>query len=246
MAGRLAPGRGAAGRRGDRDREVLGGRRRPPRHLCRPASPRRHRPRPRLPGPPFLPLGEADRADARLGDAPAHPPGDDGRIGVFWRGVPAVRPERPSVSVIRPNLLVGEYPNPEDVAWLRDAHGVTTVLSLQDDADLASKNLQLRDLELAYRREGLAFHRVPVPDGATEVLADRLPVIVTLLAELVARGERVYLHCNAGMNRAPTVAIAYLHTHEGLPLAVACEDVKAKRHCVPYMRVLQAQHGPRG
>ena len=106
--------------------------------------------------------------------------------------------------------------------------------------------VQLRDLELAYRREGLAFHRVPVPDGATEVLADRLPVIVTLLAELVARGERVYLHCNAGMNRAPTVAIAYLHTHEGLPLAVACEDVKAKRHCVPYMRVLQAQHGPRG
>src|SRR5206468_3907162 len=96
-----------------------------------------------------------------------------------WRGVPAVRPERPSVSVIRPNLLVGEYPNPEDVAWLRDAHGVTTVLSLQDDADLASKNLQLRDLELAYRREGLAFHRVPVPDGATGVLADRLPVIVT-------------------------------------------------------------------
>ena len=165
---------------------------------------------------------------------------------MFWRGVPAVRPERPSVGVIRPNLLVGEYPNPEDVAWLRDAHGVTTVLSLQDDADLASKNLQLRDLELAYRREGLAFHRVPVPDGATEVLADRLPVIVTLLAELVARGERVYLHCNAGMNRAPTVAIAYLHTHEGLPLAVACEDVKAKRHCVPYMRVLQAQHGPRG
>ena len=165
---------------------------------------------------------------------------------MFWRGVPAVRPERPSVSVIRPNLLVGEYPNPEDVAWLRDAHGVTTVLSLQDDADLASKNLQLRDLELAYRHAGLAFHRAPVPDGATEVFADRLPVIVTLLAELVARGERVYLHCNAGMNRAPTVAIAYLHTHEGLPLAVACEDVKAKRHCVPYMRVLQAQHGPRG
>ena len=165
---------------------------------------------------------------------------------MFWRGVPAVRPERPSVSVIRPNLLVGEYPNPEDLAWLRDAHGVTTVLSLQDDTDLASKNLELPDLERVYRREGLAFHRVPVPDGATQVLADRLPVIVTLLAELVARGERVYLHCNAGMNRAPTVAIAYLHTHEGLPLAVACEDVKAKRHCVPYMRVLQAQHGPRG
>jgi protein-tyrosine phosphatase len=165
---------------------------------------------------------------------------------VFWRGVPAVRPERPSVSAIRPGLLVGEYPNPEDVAWLRDAHGVTTVMSLQDDADLASKNLALRDLERAYRREGLAFHRVPVPDGATEVLAERLSAIVTLLAGLLGRGERVYLHCNAGMNRAPTVAIAYLHVHEGLPLVVARDEVKAQRPCVPYMRVLEARYGPTG
>ena len=132
---------------------------------------------------------------------------------MFWRGVPAVRPERPSVSVIRPNLLVGEYPNPEDVAWLRDAHGVTTVLSLQDDADLASKNLQLRDLELAYRREGLAFHRVPVPDGATEVLADRLPVIVTLLAELITvvdRGRVIARGTPLEVRANPAVVAAYL------------------------------------
>ena len=88
---------------------------------------------------------------------------------MFWRGVPAVRPERPSLSVIRPDLLVGEYPNPEDVAWLRDTHGVTAVVSLQDDADLGSKNLELRYLERVYRREGVAFHHMPIPDGATLV-----------------------------------------------------------------------------
>jgi len=165
---------------------------------------------------------------------------------VFWRGVPSVRPDRPSLAVIRPDLLVGEYPNPEDVAWLRDTHGVTAVVSLQDDADLASKNLALRELARVYRQERVSFHHMPVPDGATEVLADRLPAIVTLLVELVARGERVYLHCSAGMNRAPTVAIAYLHVQEGLPLAVARDDVKARRHCVPYMRALEAQYGPRG
>src|SRR5213078_1779644 len=38
---------------------------------------------------------------------------------------------RPGVSVIRPVLLVGEYPLPEDAAWLRDQHGVTAVLSLR-------------------------------------------------------------------------------------------------------------------
>ena len=165
---------------------------------------------------------------------------------MFWRGVPAVRPERPSVSVIRPDLLVGEYPNPEDIAWLRDTHGVTTVVSLQDDADLASKNLALRHLERVYRREGITFHHMPIPDGATEILADRLPAIVTLLVELVARGERVYLHCSAGMNRAPTVAIAYLHIREGLSLAAARDDVKARRPCVPYMRALEERYAPRG
>src|SRR5207245_7089633 len=38
-----------------------------------PISPRRDRGRRRLPAPPLLPLVEADRADARLADAAAHP-----------------------------------------------------------------------------------------------------------------------------------------------------------------------------
>jgi protein-tyrosine phosphatase len=163
-----------------------------------------------------------------------------------WRGLPAVRPDRPDLSPILDGLLVGEYPNPEDVAWLRDAHGVTAVLSLQDDADLVSKNLALAALERAYEAAGLRFYRVPVPDGATDVLGARLPAIVALLRELLAAGERVYLHCNAGMNRAPTAAIAYLHLHSNLSLAAARDLVKARRACVPYMRVLEAHFPARG
>jgi protein-tyrosine phosphatase len=160
-----------------------------------------------------------------------------------WRGAPAVRPDRPHLSAILDNLLIGEYPNPEDVGWLRDEHGVTAVLSLQDDADLASKDLALAVLERAYTTAGLRFHRVPVPDGATDVLDARLPAIVALLGEWLRGGERVYLHCNAGMNRAPTAAIAYLHVHGDLPLHAARDFVKKRRPCVPYMRVLEARYG---
>lgn len=159
-----------------------------------------------------------------------------------WRGAPAVRPDRPDVSTILDNLMVGEYPNPDDVGWLRDVHGVTAVLSLQDDTDLASKNLALATLERAYAGAGLRFHRVPVPDGATDVLGARLPAIVALIGELLGAGERVYLHCNAGMNRAPTAAIAYLHVHRELSLPAARDFVKARRACVPYMRVLEARY----
>src|SRR5437870_7162550 len=150
---------------------------------------------------------------------------------------------RPGVSMIRPALLVGEYPTPEDAAWLSEEHGVTAVVSLQDDADLASKGLVLSALEDAYRACGLAFHRIPVPDGDDRHLAARLGEIVALLGRLVEAGERVYLHCNAGLNRAPTAAIAYLHVREGLSLEAARDAVKQARPCGPYMRALEAYFG---
>jgi len=139
-----------------------------------------------------------------------------------------------------PDLLVGEYPTPQDAEWLRATHGITGVLSLQDDADLASKGLQLRELEQAYRDHGLLFRRIPVPDCDNDILAARLNESVSVLRTLLNDGGRVYLHCNAGMNRAPTIAIAYLHAEHGLSLADARTFVKTRRHCVPYMTVLEA------
>jgi len=160
----------------------------------------------------------------------------------YWYRVwgPPQRPgNRPGVSVILPGLLVGEFPTPADAAWLRSEHGVTAVLSLQDDFDLASKGLKLAELEHAYRTHALHFHRLPVPDCDDQALALRLGDIVALLGELLRAGERVYVHCNAGMNRAPTVVIAYLHRHHGMSLSEARDFVKQRRHCVPYMLVLE-------
>lgn len=166
----------------------------------------------------------------------------------FWRwaGGPVARPAgHPEFGLILPNLLVGEYPTPDDACWLRAAQGVTAVVSLQDDADLASKGLELADLERAYRAEQLRFHRIPVPDCDNEILAARLDDIVGVLDSLLRAGDRVYLHCNAGMNRAPTAAIAYLHAHHAMALRAAFDFVKQRRHCVPYMRVLEARYAGR-
>src|SRR3989442_3555947 len=142
---------------------------------------------------------------------------------------------RPGVSAIRPGLLGGEYPLPEAAAWLRGEHGIPAVLSLQDAADLAGKGLRLRALERAYREAGLAFHRLPVPDGDERNLTARLGEIVALIARLVEAGERVYVHCNAGLNRSPTPAIAYLHVPQGLSLEAARAEVKQRRHFVPHI-----------
>jgi len=151
---------------------------------------------------------------------------------------------RPGLShVIDGRLLVGEYPTPADAEWLRDQHGVDTVLCLQDDADLASKNLRLADLEQAYAGVGVAFHHVPVVDGDSEHLAAHLPRLLGLIAGALEAGGCVYLHCNAGFNRAPTVAIAYLRTYLGLSDEDAWAHVKQRRACVPYRRALALHFG---
>ena len=165
-----------------------------------------------------------------------------------WYGLAggAVRPARPQFDAVLPELLVGEYPRVEDLPWLRDEHGVTAVVSLQDDADLASKRLHAADLERACAALGLRLHRAPVADGDADALALRLPAIVERLRALIDGGGRVYLHCNAGYNRAPTAAIAYLHVHRGLSLDDACALVRRQRSCVPYLSALRARYDDRG
>jgi protein-tyrosine phosphatase len=148
----------------------------------------------------------------------------------------------PGFDAILPELLVGEYPRVEDLGWLRDEHGVTAVVSLQDDADLASKRLRAPELAAACTTLGLAFERFPVADGDPEALAARLSLAAARVDAFIAGGGRVYLHCNAGYNRAPTVAIAYLHAHRGLALDDACALVKARRSCVPYVSALRARY----
>lgn len=163
-----------------------------------------------------------------------------------WKRVwgPPPRPtQRPDLDEIVAELLVGEYPTPADAGWLRAAHGVTAVVCLQDDGDLLSKGLREGELAAAYRSHDIVFDRVPITDCDAGMLAARLDAAVALLTERAVAGHRIYLHCNAGMNRAPTVAIAYLHLRHGLPLAAARTWMKQRRTCVPYMSVLEARYG---
>lgn len=157
---------------------------------------------------------------------------------------PAARPlGHPDLSFVLPTLAIGEYPIPEDALWLRDTHRFAAVVSLQDDADLHRKGLRLAELQRAYADAGLVFQRHPVEDGNQSALRATLePAVASVHAQIVA-GRRTYLHCNAGLNRAPTVAIAYLHVHGGLPLAAAHDAVKRVRACVPYLRLLRTHYG---
>jgi protein-tyrosine phosphatase len=145
----------------------------------------------------------------------------------------------PEVARILPALLVGEYPRVEDVGWLRSEHGVSAVVNLQDSDDLVAKGLKVERLLEAYGHSQIEYRSVPIGDNDVERLAEALPEAVATLHSLIQAGHVALVHCNAGYNRAPTVAIAYLHTHHGLPLYEARALLRAKRPCVPYMSVLE-------
>ena len=152
---------------------------------------------------------------------------------------------RPTVSQITDYLLVGEYPRVHDIEWLGTEHGVTAIHNLQDDEDLRINALDIAVVREISARHGIKHVRTPIQDGSADDMADRLRAALNDLAVLVGANERVYLHCNAGLNRAPTLAIAYLRAHGGMSLDEALAHVKRRRSCGPFMTILEDYFGPR-
>ncbi|HXR25673.1 MAG TPA: dual specificity protein phosphatase family protein [Candidatus Binataceae bacterium] len=152
---------------------------------------------------------------------------------------------RPTVSEITDYLLVGEYPRAHDIEWLGREHRVTAIHNLQDDEDLRINALDIAALREVSARHGIKHVRTPIQDGSADDMADRLRAALNDLTVLVGANERVYLHCNAGLNRAPTLAIAYLRAHGGMSLDEALAYVKRRRSCGPFMTILEDYFGPR-
>jgi protein-tyrosine phosphatase len=152
---------------------------------------------------------------------------------------------RPSVSTITDSLLVGEYPRVSDIEWLKDEFRITAIHNLQDDEDLRINGIDVIGLRDACRLHQVKLVRTPIRDGSSDDMASRLGDALRCLADLLGDSERVYLHCNAGLNRAPTLAIAWLRANAGMSLNEAMAYVKKRRACGPFMTVLEAHFGPR-
>ena len=140
-------------------------------------------------------------------------------------------------------LAVGSHPHaPEHVEFLAAA-GVRAVVCLQSDEDLRGRGIRWPIMWQLHMRLGLAVTRVPIRDFDRADLLARLDEAVAAVAGYVQAGRKVFVHCNAGMNRSPSVVIAYLVAHRGWSLAEALEWVTERHSSVPYPDVLQAWLG---
>ena len=118
-------------------------------------------------------------------------------------------------SIITENLYVGMQPDLD----LKDelaALGITASVNLRDEYD--------------DEVHGLTFSRycyLPTVDEKPPVLED-LQKGVDFIADVIDQGGKVYIHCAAGVGRAPTMAAAYLIS-QGFEVEDAIRTIHQKR-----------------
>jgi len=137
-------------------------------------------------------------------------------------------------------LFVGPSPwDEEDFEHLR-SQGITVILSLQTVEDVGERGLEAE--ASTAKAAKLRFRNAPVADFDSDDLCRQLPACVTKLKHLMDDGQTVYLHCTAGVNRSPTVAVAYLHWCLGWPLEQALTRMQEARECCPLPDVIRRAH----
>ncbi|MBM4372369.1 MAG: dual specificity protein phosphatase family protein [Deltaproteobacteria bacterium] len=144
------------------------------------------------------------------------------------------------LDIINDRLIVGSRPEDlNDVEQLRRL-GITGVLSLQSDGDLNRTGLSWAALWRLQVERGMEVHRYSITDFNPQDLIEKLEGAVDQLEELAGRHERVYVHCTAGVNRSPTVSIAWLFMRQGRTLDQAMDEVTRRRTVAqPYPQVIR-------
>jgi protein-tyrosine phosphatase len=125
----------------------------------------------------------------------------------------------PEVSEVQPRLYVGGQHKLKGLKAMR-ALGITTVVNLREEADDAERGVAMDH-----------YLWLPTTDDTPPTL-EHLKRGTAFIAQHIATGQGVYIHCAAGVGRAPTMAAAYL-VSTGISPQQAWDTI---RHTRPFIR----------
>lgn len=143
---------------------------------------------------------------------------------------------------IRPDLIVGScLQTPADVDKLRSIN-VKTIYCLQQDSDLEYFSVDINAIrEYASTFDDIQHLRAEIRDFDGTDLRIRLPAVVSKLHKAVTRnGGVAYIHCTAGLGRAPATALAYMFWVQGYNLNDALDLLLRNRKCFPNVDAIKS------
>ncbi|KAL2558289.1 Phosphoglucan phosphatase LSF2 [Forsythia ovata] len=144
-------------------------------------------------------------------------------------------------TLITENLIVGSQPQKvEDIDHLKADQNVSYILNLQQDRDVEYWGIDLPSIIKRCKELGIRHMRRPARDFDPDSLRSGLPKAVSSLEWAISEGNgRVYVHCTAGLGRAPAVAIAYMFWFCNMDLNTAYNTLTSKRPCGPNKRAIR-------
>ncbi|XP_076226211.1 dual specificity protein phosphatase 10 isoform X2 [Nomia melanderi] len=149
-------------------------------------------------------------------------------------GCPSPGPGCPVLSLSGPPT-----PQPADI----DSHPASRVLPFlylgngRDAADLqllralgATRVLNVTSQLPGYHEErGITYRQIPASDSGHQNLKQYFEEAFEFIEEARKAGSSVLVHCQAGVSRSATIAIAYIMRHKGLSMVEAYKLVKNAR-----------------
>lgn len=120
---------------------------------------------------------------------------------------------------ITEDLYLGARPDRERVGELREA-GITHVVSCL----LENQRSKMEFLQGDFQHLFLGVH-----DGIHEDISVELTKFIDFAASAPAPNSKLFVHCEAGVSRSATLAIAWLMTIEAISFIVAYRRVREKR-----------------
>jgi len=119
---------------------------------------------------------------------------------------------------ITPQLYLGARPRPEEVDALKDA-GVTDVVSCLPEFDREAMGFLAADFRARF---------IPIHDGMHEDITAVFPVFFDALSQVYPNG-RLLVHCQVGVSRSATLAIAHVMKTQHLRFYEAFCEVRSRR-----------------
>ncbi|CAM1303653.1 DUSP19 (predicted) [Pycnogonum litorale] len=119
---------------------------------------------------------------------------------------------------VMPSLLVGSQDVAQDDEILK-RNGVTHVLNLATGVSNYFPNMFM-------------YKKIEILDLPESNIVQYFPECITFIDDAIENGGCVFVHCNAGVSRAPSITIAYIMAKNKMPFDEAFEIARSNRSCI--------------